>query len=649
MKRNSIAWKLNVVFIAIIVTVIAALSYFGNAGQEREAVATARSMSQFHLESILLSIERLMMVRDLEGIREMIDAAAEHDPLCRDIRMMSHAGAVVASTRPAPATLHQEDWPCSSCHSLDDPRQGLVASSHDRVVKLAPGERGVSVMTAVLNEPNCSSTGCHPGSEAQPVLGLLQAEFSLSEVDNYIARRNLSALLAVLVAVTVSIGATWLTMEQLLGRRMRMLRAGMQEVANGELRVRFGDFGDDEVGELAGAFDYMSGELQSTLKELRSTSDYLWGIVENSADIIITVDPSGAIMTFNSGAERSLGYQRDEVVGKEIEMLFADPSERSYAIAKLDDSDNVTNFETHFLTKHGEVRDVILTLSRLRSRKGEPIGTFGISKDVTRENRLLRELILNEKLAAIGQAVTGIQHSIKNMLSSLKGGVYMVETGVSENDRKLLEEGWAMVKDGIDHITALSSRMLHYVRDWQPELEETDIGELVTSVYDGTLEMARSKGIAYQLEVEPRLPKIVCDPRLVRLALMDLVSNAFDACIWKDYEEPERPEVTLRTRGADGRAGDQRGDCIEICVDDNGEGISEGIKKNLFTPFFSTKKRLGTGMGLALTSRVIRRHGGTIEVDSELGRGTTFTVSLPVGCSPEQEKVRDGQESPDHR
>jgi len=274
--------------------------------------------------------------------------------------------------------------------------------------------------------------------------------------------------------------------------------------------------------------------------------------------------------------------------------------------------------------------------------EGAPIGTFGISKDVTRENRLRRELLLNEKLAAIGQAVAGIQHSVKNMLSSLKGGAYMVETGLSERDRTLSEEGWAMVKDGIDHITELSSRMLNYVREWQPELELTDIGELVKSVYTGSRQLARSKGIRSRMYVDADVPKIICDPRLVRLAVLDLVANALDACAWKDYDEPERPEVTLRVRSSVREEDEERREHIEIHVEDNGEGISEAIKKNLFTPFFSTKKRLGTGMGLALTSRVIRRHGGTIEVDSELGVGTTFRVSLPVGGPSEQKKGVDG-------
>ena len=134
------------------------------------------------------------------------------------------------------------------------------------------------------------------------------------------------------------------------------------------------------------------------------------------------------------------------------------------------------------------------------------MGTFGISKDVTRENRLKRESLLNARLAAIGQAVTGIHHSMKNMLSSLKGGSYLIETALEEDDKALLEEGWTMVQEGITHITNLSSLMLNYVRELQPELEKTDVGKLVKSVYVTTREMAQNKGISLQLDVERDTP-----------------------------------------------------------------------------------------------------------------------------------------------
>jgi signal transduction histidine kinase len=120
---------------------------------------------------------------------------------------------------------------------------------------------------------------------------------------------------------------------------------------------------------------------------------------------------------------------------------------------------------------------------------------------------------------------------------------------------------------------------------------------------------------------------------------MDLLSNALDACSWKEYEEGEIPKVTLGVRqaSADGY--------VAIEVGDNGEGITDEVRRKIFTPFFSTKKKKGTGMGLAVASRVVASHGGKIMVDSEPGAGATFRVLLPTGGPGQGEESYDVEES----
>jgi PAS domain S-box-containing protein len=160
------------------------------------------------------------------------------------------------------------------------------------------------------------------------------------------------------------------------------------------------------------------------LDELSDAKEYLEGMVEHSADIIVTVNSEGTIETFNRGGEEALGYCRDEVIGQPVESLYVDPRDRYTAAALLEKTGNVINYETRLLAKDSQVHNVLLTLSPLRDSDGKSIGTIGISKDITQEKRLQRELIQAQKFAAIGQAVTGIQHSIKNMLNALKGGAY---------------------------------------------------------------------------------------------------------------------------------------------------------------------------------------------------------------------------------
>jgi PAS domain S-box-containing protein len=357
--------------------------------------------------------------------------------------------------------------------------------------------------------------------------------------------------------------------------------------------------------------------------ELRDAKEYLESMVENSADMIITVNTEGLIETFNRGGEETLGYRREEVIGRPIESLYADPRER-YRIAEiLEGTGDVKNYETTLLTKDGQVRNVLLTLSHLRDPEGEPIGTIGISKDITQQKKLQRELIQSQKAAAIGQAVTAIQHAIKNMLMSLKGGSYLVQVGMAKDNRQRVEEGRLMVEEGIEHIRGLSHNMLNLARDWRPELQKVDVSEMVVSICESNRQMAADQGVTLRHEISDGLPTVLCDPKLIHMATTDIVVNAFDACTWKEYPSDEIPEVVLKTSLTD------EGDFFVIEVRDNGCGMTEEIRRNIFTPFFSTKKTLGTGLGLAVTARIIGAHEGEISVESEPDRGSTFRIRIP--------------------
>jgi PAS domain S-box-containing protein len=641
-NRRSLFWKLSGLFVVTIVTVIGAMGYVNRMLDERYAISSARDVCRFNAETILRSLQRLMMSRDNVAIAELIDNLVENTASYRDIRLVSHGGEVAASRLDSgEETVQPTSGSCRVCHDLENPMQGTTIRSHDRIVELPGGQRAVSVVTPILNEPNCRTADCHAHVQSGPVLGFLETEFSLASVETLIGARRLQTLIAMGIAILLSIAATWLTMNRLIERPIRALISGMRRIAAGDFGFRFGLSRKDEIGLVAESFDHMTGELASGLSELRETRDYLEGIVESSADIIITVNPAGLIQTFNAGAENALGYGREEVIGRRIEMLFADPRERDAAIARLQDTDNVVNYETHFLTKRGQVKDVILTLSRLREVGGRPIGTFGISKDVTNEKRLQRELIQAERLAAVGQALTGIQHSMKNMLNALQGGSYLVRTGMAKSDRKMLEDGWRMVQEGIASMTALSSNMLGYVKDWRPEFKKVDLGEVAAKIHRVVGQTARDRGVDLHLELPGPLPLVNCDPELIHSAVMDVVSNALAACEEKRYGNDETPEVVICLKAI------EDGNAVKIVVRDNGCGMTEQVRARIFAPFFSAKEATGTGLGLALVSRIVSVHGGSVGAESEPGRGSVFHILVPVHRSDENDENkedRDGEE-----
>ena len=642
-RRSLIVWKLSAVFITIILLVFAILGYINNLVDEHYALGSARDLCRFNSATIQQAIKEPLMTRDNESIKRMVDNLAESNPLYREIRLVAHGGEIAVSRYDSGGEgLRQESRSCQVCHVNDNPLEGTAVPHHDEIVELPDGTRVVSVVTPILNEATCSTTDCHVHADAPPVLGFLQTDYSLSRVDALTAARSLQTSVAALIVIVLGSLGTWLTVGRLLERPMRSLVTGMKRIARGDLGFRMDVRRRDEFTIVAESFNDMASKLELLLHRLRETKDYLEGIVENSADIIITVNPSGSIETFNTGAETVLGYARDEMIGQRIEKLFADPRERDLAIERLKCSDNVVNYDTRFLTKSGEVREVILTLSRLRGPYGFPIGTLGISKDVTTEKNLQRQLIQSERFTAIGQSFIGLQHAMKNMLFALKGGSYMVKTGIKEDDHEMLTDGWEIVEEAISSLTELSKDMLKYMRDWEPEFKWVSVGEIIEKIDSVITQTASDNRVAFSTRVLPELPEVYCDSHLIHSAIMDIVSNALEACLSKEYEAGESPEIDLTTTHSE-----ESGE-LAIEIRDNGPGMTEGVKASIFTPFFSTKKNKGTGLGLALTLRIVSLHGGTIEVASEPGRGAAFRILLPVVGPDKNKEYRDGKESAGH-
>jgi len=453
-------------------------------------------------------------------------------------------------------------------------------------------------------------------------------------MDGFTGSEYLLIIFTLAIAAILSCGASWIFVKRLIKQPVQRLSDSMHRLTEDDSNVCLVEDEKDEFSQLITSFNEMASKLAGSRKELKDSKDFLKGILESTADIIITVSPGGRILRINHGAEKTLGYDRTEVEGKPIEMFFLDPRDRQEALARLEKSDNVINFETQFVTKTRQVRDVLLTISRLRNRSGEIIATIGISKDITREKRFQNQLVQSQRFAAIGQVFTGLQHSMKNMLNACKGGAYMIRIGLKKDDREMFEEGWKITSEGIDRLTDMSLDMLKYVKEWKPKYKQVDITETLSEIHRLIDKTAKDKGVEFLLYIPANLPDLNCDARMIHTAIMDIASNALEACYWKEYLNGEKPRVSLRASTND----EDREFVIE--VQDNGCGMTEEVKANIFAPFFSTKSKSGTGLGLSITSRMIEIHNGRFDVDSVPDEGTSFRIILPInGINEIKEKT----------
>jgi signal transduction histidine kinase len=244
-----------------------------------------------------------------------------------------------------------------------------------------------------------------------------------------------------------------------------------------------------------------------------------------------------------------------------------------------------------------------------------------VEERVSEIRRLEQELIKSERLAAIGQTVGGIAHYIKNILFGLKGGIYLVNVTPHEDKTDSLQTGRGMLERNIGRMSDLVLDLLEYSKESEPEYESCFPNEIVNEVCGLMESRAKEYDVKIIHDLDLSLGEIVLDRKGIHRCLLNLVSNAIDACIF-DSSKGKRWVVEVRTI----LDNDEE---VKFEVSDNGCGIDQEVKEKLFTSFFTTKEGRGTGLGLLITQKIVKEHGGTIAVDSEPGKGSTFTIRLP--------------------
>jgi signal transduction histidine kinase len=235
------------------------------------------------------------------------------------------------------------------------------------------------------------------------------------------------------------------------------------------------------------------------------------------------------------------------------------------------------------------------------------------------ENAMLhKQIVETARLAAIGETITGLAHCVRNVLNGIQGGSYMVDLGLGADDWPRVMQGWDIVKRSNSFLQDLVLDMLTYSKDREPEYELVDLNDLISSAADLMQTKADEKHVRVSWTRNSSLNKVVLDPKGIQRCLLNLISNAIDACAQK---QSGRVHISAAKIGSQN---------FSICVADNGSGISEKNRSKLFQMFHSTKGSRGTGLGLVVTKKIITEHGGEIEVESELDEGTKFLIKLPL-------------------
>jgi PAS domain S-box-containing protein len=359
-------------------------------------------------------------------------------------------------------------------------------------------------------------------------------------------------------------------------------------------------------------------QMRSLIDEVIDANERLEAVLQSMFDGIIVCDLDHVPLFINKSAERILRIQGTRE-GEQLWMSLADEELKDFFYKALTSEETILGKE-FALQGSGGTRIVAISLSALVSDKGIS-GTLIHMEDITEKRKKETQLRRAESLAALTTLAAGVAHEINNPLGSISIRIQLLEKLVKaeSRDAPAMLKHLGVVNEEIDRLKHIVVDFLFAVRPMDIQLLSEDPAELMEEIAEFAQPEAEKQGISLKLEVGSNLPQVLMDKRHMKQALLNLIQNALAA---------------MTDGGTLGLKAEYSDDEVRLSVSDTGSGIPEELLTKIFEPYFTTKKS-GTGLGLTITFKIIKEHSGEISLQSKEGKGSTFTIHLPV---PQAEK-----------
>ncbi|MFC1517976.1 ATP-binding protein [Candidatus Margulisiibacteriota bacterium] len=351
-------------------------------------------------------------------------------------------------------------------------------------------------------------------------------------------------------------------------------------------------------------------------EETRQVKNYNENILKYMTSGVITIDSEGKIKTFNKQAELITGVSLEEAKQKNINELWAEHKEllATFSAPKQ-------NIQIKFKENAGEDKYVSISTVRLNDHQNKSAGMLAVLTDMTELKNLEDQVRRSDRLSALGTMAAGLAHEIKNPLASMKLFVQLMSE--SWKDPEFWKNYGGIIGAEVERLSLVVEDFLGFARSYELKDEVVPLGEVLEKVKSLLKNQLLKSNIKFEMNRAEDLSKVKIDQQRMTQVFMNLILNAMQA--FPEEKLDKKIEIKLR----------EGSNFVQAELIDNGPGISKEHLEKLFTPFFTTKKK-GTGLGLSIVHRIVEEHGGKISVQSEVGRGTIFTIELPKVSDTEQ-------------
>ena len=385
--------------------------------------------------------------------------------------------------------------------------------------------------------------------------------------------------------------------------------------ADAETLKRLYSLYNDNTEKLREAFE----RLERRFREIDPCNIY-----NSIAEGLITLDLPENILTFNRAAEKIFTISEKEALGKSFRKIVS-TCEQAF-LDYLSNKNPEKHYDISFRNSRGDLVYLRGRFSPLLDRNGCEIGTTCLITDVSVERLLEEKARRSDRLTALGELAAGVAHEMRNPLTTIRGYLQILPYN-KDDDEFILEFSDNLIRE-IDRLTRLTDNLLNMAKPISPELQVEPLSDLVDSVGHFLSDKLSQANVVLQVEEDHAYTPVVMDGDRIKQVFINLFVNAAEAMT-------EGGSITVRFSHRNECFSEKEGSKTYVVTEiiDTGPGMPPHVMERVFDPFFTTKDT-GTGLGLALSHRIVEEHGGFLRVDSTAGKGTCFWIFLPLADEP---------------
>ena len=355
-------------------------------------------------------------------------------------------------------------------------------------------------------------------------------------------------------------------------------------------------------------------------RELEDVKNFTESIIQSIGSGIIITEMNDTITYINRAGERILGYSKGDLTGKPFS-IFGLREKQSMIPSFLNNPDDLDTRKEGWMRKNDHTEfPVGFTINNHLSNRGEKIGKIVVFRDLTNVYKIQEEILRMDRLVSLGKLASGIAHELRNPLAGIKTTAQALGEEMSGEDSR--REYLHRITKEIDRLNDLLKTFFSFAKPQNLNLVHCHIKEIINEIIPFLIKEIADKGIRFNETYHPKLSKIKVDKTQMHQVFLNLFLNAIQAMPnGGELKIEASPMVSTSPEGL-------KQNFIKVVISDTGKGIPPHIVHKIFDPFFTTKPK-GIGLGLSITYQIIKKHLGTIKVESQWERGTSFVINLP--------------------